>query len=318
MVFHAPTQLYVFMYYIIPYIFQDYSPWTIYYIKVIAWFIVLNMVANWFCVILYDPAFHKTKDNQFLPLQNWESLPEHFSERIQQSAGQNGHCVYDMAERSLPWTFCEKCQMQTPFRSHHCNVCNKCILKMDHHCYIVGNCIGFNNQRYFVVFTFYIMVNCMLAGYFTYEYIQGHIWTDLTSWTDTVLPLTVWRYIFSDMKGLNCLLILHLYTELIFGLLGILYFVIQTSLCISGMTLYEKSRPSTVRNTNTISTNMRSVFGDYWALNFLFPMTIIFPQRDNGIRWDGVKIDHRFCIKRKTYGHIPQKEDTSVRFERKR
>lgn len=34
---------------------------------------------------------------------------------------------------------CKKCITPKPSRTHHCSVCNKCILKMDHHC---RKCIG--------------------------------------------------------------------------------------------------------------------------------------------------------------------------------
>ena len=40
--------------------------------------------------------------------------------------------------------------MVKPDRSHHCSVCNKCILKMDHHCPYVNNCIGHKNYKYFM------------------------------------------------------------------------------------------------------------------------------------------------------------------------
>ena len=34
-------------------------------------------------------------------------------------------------------SICKKCISPKPPRSHHCSVCNKCVLKMDHHCRIL-------------------------------------------------------------------------------------------------------------------------------------------------------------------------------------
>lgn len=34
-------------------------------------------------------------------------------------------------------SICKKCIKPKPPRTHHCSVCNKCVLKMDHHCRIL-------------------------------------------------------------------------------------------------------------------------------------------------------------------------------------
>ena len=48
--------------------------------------------------------------------------------------------------------------MVKPARSHHCSVCNTCVMVMDHHCPWINNCVGQENMRYFLLFIFYLMV----------------------------------------------------------------------------------------------------------------------------------------------------------------
>lgn len=52
-------------------------------------------------------------------------------------------------------SICKKCIKPKPPRTHHCSVCNKCILKMDHHCRILS-------ERTFSRFAVnkYICVHC--------------------------------------------------------------------------------------------------------------------------------------------------------------
>lgn len=294
MLFQAPTQLYVFLWHIIPYLFSDCNPWTRYYLSVLCCFVLVNGLANWFCVILYDPSYPKTKDNPFLEVNNRDEPPEQFVPLIEQSRNnQNGNCVYDLTSKEgLQWTYCDICEMNIPPRAHHCNYCKKCILKRDHHCFMVGNCIGFKNQRYFVVLAFYAMITGIVGGYFNYRYIRQLIWPQLYSWGELVFPVAIWKSIFGSVSPLYALIILHMWLEVTFGLIGIVYFFSQMFICINGKTLYETTMKIPVINKNSINRNLRSVFGACWALNFLFPMTLIFRQRDDGIHWENVKIDY--------------------------
>ena len=67
--------------------------------------------------------------------------------------------------------FCKDCQEVMPPRAYHCEVCKKCVLRMDHHCPWVGTCIGLLNYKFYWQFLFYttlslltLLVTVLVAG----------------------------------------------------------------------------------------------------------------------------------------------------------
>ncbi|XP_030756014.1 palmitoyltransferase ZDHHC16B [Sitophilus oryzae] len=65
-------------------------------------------------------------------------------------------------------SICKKCIAPKPPRTHHCSVCNRCILKMDHHCPWLNNCVGYRNHRYFFMYMAYMVVGVIyliMAGW---------------------------------------------------------------------------------------------------------------------------------------------------------
>lgn len=300
MLFQALTELYVFKQHIFPYLCEDCSEMTKYYLNVFLWFIVVNMLANWLCVTLYDPSPYNNKDNPDFDVSSYNGAPaEHFIPRLQQNspkAEQNGiqsNGAERTASDTVSWHYCEICSMQVPYRAHHCLICKKCVLKRDHHCYMIGNCIGFRNQRYFIILSFYIAVDSTFCGILTLSYVKDCVWPELGSWTDFVLPVTIWQCVFGNLKVLHGVLIYHLYIEIFFGLTAFVYFNTQMVSSAEGKTMYEVVKKIPIRNSNSFNRNLKSVFGDLWALNFLFPMTPILPQRDDGIHWEGIKLSHK-------------------------
>ncbi|CBI63250.1 Palmitoyltransferase [Caenorhabditis elegans] len=57
--------------------------------------------------------------------------------------------------------FCDKCCCIKPDRSHHCSMCEQCVLKFDHHCPWVNNCVNFGNYKYFILFLAYGFIFCI-------------------------------------------------------------------------------------------------------------------------------------------------------------
>ncbi|KFM74080.1 putative palmitoyltransferase ZDHHC16, partial [Stegodyphus mimosarum] len=60
-------------------------------------------------------------------------------------------------------SICKRCIAPKPPRTHHCIVCNRCILKMDHHCPWLNNCVGHFNHRYFFMFCIYSWVGIVFV-----------------------------------------------------------------------------------------------------------------------------------------------------------
>ncbi|KAJ8404899.1 hypothetical protein AAFF_G00332860 [Aldrovandia affinis] len=51
-----------------------------------------------------------------------------------------------------------------PRRTHHCSICNRCVLKMDHHCPWLNNCVGHLNHRYFFCFCLFMTMGCFYCS----------------------------------------------------------------------------------------------------------------------------------------------------------
>ncbi|KAJ6643185.1 Palmitoyltransferase ZDHHC3 [Pseudolycoriella hygida] len=97
---------------------------------------------------------------------------------------------------------CPKCCSIKPERAHHCSVCQRCIRKMDHHCPWVNNCVGESNQKYFVLFTFYIALISVHAMFLTVNQFAQcikHEWKECSTFSP---PATVILLLFLTFEAL--------------------------------------------------------------------------------------------------------------------
>ncbi|KAJ8365350.1 hypothetical protein SKAU_G00141810 [Synaphobranchus kaupii] len=61
-------------------------------------------------------------------------------------------------------SICKKCIVPKPARTHHCSICDSCVLKMDHHCPWLNNCVGHFNHRYFFCFCLFMTMGCVYCS----------------------------------------------------------------------------------------------------------------------------------------------------------
>jgi palmitoyltransferase len=69
-----------------------------------------------------------------------------------------GTSLYELYKAHDPGTICPDCVCVRPYRSRHCQCCNRCVRRFDHHCPWVNNCVGEGNHGYFLAFILSIFI----------------------------------------------------------------------------------------------------------------------------------------------------------------
>lgn len=110
---------------------------------------------------------------------------------------------------------CAKCGVSKPMRAHHCQICDKCVLKMDHHCPWINSCVGFRNHRYFVLFLTYCWAGSLTfffssVGYYSelkYSQIFSLSFVVFTCFSIIFTVFAAWHWVMV-VKGLTSIEIL--------------------------------------------------------------------------------------------------------------
>jgi len=119
---------------------------------------------------------------------------------------------------------CNKCNCVKPPRSHHCSLCQSCVLAMDHHCPWMNNCIGLRNMKAFILFNFYVAVctafmtirgaNIYMDCFFDEENRKPRV----KRWTKAcyVIEETGWLHLTMGITAIICV-IFFFFTIVMFG-----------------------------------------------------------------------------------------------------
>lgn len=241
-------------------------------LKALVWLIFAELVVNW-------------------GLCSMKELSRVTVRRIQRSVAnaqlaRDGY-PYVPIEDMLP---CPACQVPVPPRAHHCKLCSMCVLKRDHHCYFTASCIGFSNQRYFIVLTFYVAVGTMYGSLLIASYAGSTLPHSSWSHYGRYIPVVAFvQWLAGSLNLAYFFLSVQLFTCVMSFGMAFGYFLWEVCLIVREQTSYETSKNIRLYNTrSSVGTKFREVFGPYWILNFLLPLPTL-PAGVDGIQWKTYK-----------------------------
>ena len=194
-------------------------------------------------------------------------------------------------EAGSKMAMCSRCNGFKPPRAHHCSQCDRCVMKMDHHCPWVNNCVGANNQKHFVLFTFY---TATLSLYAIVLLIARSVFTAADP--SLYKPHAVGaaeaaaahghhrpHHFHSDPEsGQRFLMMTLLFFEaLLFGLFTLAMLTEQLSSIIADQTAIERLKHDYDGPNKGWLHNMSETFGRPCSLLWLLPTTVKY----NGLTW---------------------------------
>ena len=154
---------------------------------------------------------------------------------------------------------CTKCFSIKPERAHHCSVCQRCIRKMDHHCPWINNCVGETNQKFFVLFTFYIAsisLHAMVMAFIHFVKCVNSNWSIGYSFTP---PATI------------IFIVTLIFEALLFFIFTMVMFWTQMNSICENETGIEQLKNEKHWNKGTKWLNMKGVFGDKFSIAWFLP-----------------------------------------------
>lgn len=162
---------------------------------------------------------------------------------------------------------CTKCSAIKPSRAHHCSTCRRCVKKMDHHCPWINNCVGENNQKYFVLFTFYI---CGISLHALVMILHRFMVCSNTGWKNQMCTVRSPGFTIMSLVSLT-------FEACLFFLFTAIMFCTQVYAICVDETGIEQMKGDLIQSKNGGATqkskmlNFKSVFGDKFSFRWLIP-----------------------------------------------
>ncbi|XP_033733571.1 palmitoyltransferase ZDHHC22-like [Pecten maximus] len=173
--------------------------------------------------------------------------------------------------------YCEICHIVPPPRSHHCVLCQTCILKRDHHCFFMTVCVGYFNQKFFVMYCFYMMVGTFYGMIMIVVHLKK-------LYNVTFHGPQTFIFLLIDMVGkiatnvqveLGYIFLLFLmYACLTAGLIAAGLWFWQLQITMAGQTTHEATSIGGGTVSKSKIDNFLDVFGRYWLITMILPLPI--------------------------------------------
>ena len=144
------------------------------------------------------------------------------------------------------------------------------------------------------------VVVCSLIHSFWYAFF---IVIPHNSYWDLVLPITIIRWLLSYVSGINTIMVCVLYSVIWFFMTSLGFLLEQVKLIRHGTTSFEEDNKIKITNSNSVSDNIRGVFGRRWLWNFILPLHQVYQEFDDGVNWHNVKVWRRHNPSVNTHVH---------------
>lgn len=132
--------------------------------------------------------------------------------------------IQDGLTCSEPWCF--RCNNHKPRGTHHCSICERCVLHMDHHCIWINQCVGLHNHRYFFLFVVFVWISQCLILFSNYD----TFWEHLSAINNpSSMPFCVEDISYAPWREWMCATMSHFINSCIcfnYGLAVLLFFVL--------------------------------------------------------------------------------------------
>ncbi|CAG9864453.1 unnamed protein product [Phyllotreta striolata] len=181
------------------------------------------------------------------------------------------------------WRYCTECKEFAPPRSWHCKICDVCILQRDHHCLFTSCCVGFDNQRYYLVLLFYMLLSQLYGAYYSFYFSKDFLidW----SWYSIVKFAFPVFFLFThfDVNQIYILII----NLMLSGMVGTaILFQYHVELMLKSFVTYErKTTKSASKYDRGRLKNVEIVLGSRWYLVWIAPW-IKSPPPCDGTNWE--------------------------------